>query len=564
LRKPGHTEHALRVVDLAELGLDAREHRASGIGDRLHVEDDAVLFVLDVGGADAADDREWDLAAGNEACAAAAAATERRLGDDRRLALLREQANARVERRGDAEVGRGSADAVRQGLQRRVRKAAAGRQRAEAIVRDEVGDHARVRPVDVVAPADAELAQPPAPELDDAHVEVDHALPADLADEVEHHARVERRDRGRPLARPAARRIALEHDAPAREPCADAIDTTQQLTHRLQGRLEVVGRDGDEHAMLAPVAQPQLQHRAAGRLADEHELAGADRRYGEHLAVADGDPGGAHREHATVADEEVDTLRQCVGDFERERRRRDRAGLQDAEQQQLASVTGHGRLLEIGIGNPEPGEPTRLPAADHHVDGDAARPGAGLRRRLGAMPRQASRPSASASRPVGASVTGPAQHRDQLAHPQADGELLRLFGRDVERDGRVGRAWLDAGDAGGLAGTQHVAGRLAGCEHVHRLEQRRTTTQRSLPSRRSSASIRSTRSPGSHEAGLRADLIDRHGDRARAFGQAERQRRHARLECTLADRIAGTQARGEPLADSLGHLHPAPKVPLGR
>ncbi len=99
LEDAGHAQHLHTAIDVADLGLDACVDIAGIVGHRLDVEDHAVLAVLHVGRALAIGDRHGQLAAGDEMRLTAAAAAQRRLGDDARFAALAQQIDGRAERR---------------------------------------------------------------------------------------------------------------------------------------------------------------------------------------------------------------------------------------------------------------------------------------------------------------------------------------------------------------------------------------------------------------------------------------------------------------------------------
>jgi hypothetical protein len=58
--------------------------------------------------------------------------------------------------------------------------------------------------------------------------------------------------------------------------------------------------------MLGAIVQPKLYHALADRLSDQYDLIGADGRSRDHLAVTDGDSGGARLEDTTVTNEKIE------------------------------------------------------------------------------------------------------------------------------------------------------------------------------------------------------------------------------------------------------------------
>jgi hypothetical protein len=72
------------------------------------------------------------------------------------------------------------------------------------------------------------------PDLDQADLHLHHRLPVGFTYEVEHFARIECGNLGRPGAVSGSCAAALEHHEPARDSRVDGVDSSEQFAHVLQ------------------------------------------------------------------------------------------------------------------------------------------------------------------------------------------------------------------------------------------------------------------------------------------------------------------------------------------
>ena len=96
---------------------------------------------------------------------------------------------------------------------------------------------------------------------------MDHRVPADLVDEIEHPAGIGLHDGERAFAIEFTDALPFDHHAIAGEACCQLVGTPEQALHLQQQRLAAVLMHRDDQPAVATLTRPDLHRAYAGGFA---------------------------------------------------------------------------------------------------------------------------------------------------------------------------------------------------------------------------------------------------------------------------------------------------------